>query len=245
MKTFALVCSVSLLLTPIAGAASTDSETVRLDRKTEVPGATLEPGQYKFQVEDRMQDRAIVRITKADGDQHELVLSVPNAKLAAKSTKGVAYFPGDAAQHAIQSWKCSSCAQPLEFVYPKDQAVAITQATGKAAMAVDPSYDKLPANLSADDMKVVTLWLLSPKEITPDGKGSGVQPTKYADLKAKDAPSPQVVASNAPRKSSDPSMPHTAGIGSDYALAGLLLLTASAGLFSHRRFQSARGRQIS
>lgn len=244
MRTFAVLCGVSLVLAPLAGAAANESEAVHLDRKTEVPGATLQPGQYKFQVEDRLKDRAIVRITRADGDQHELVLTVPNNKLAAAGRKGVAYFPGAASQHAIKSWQCSSCAQPLEFVYPKDQAVAITQATGKAAMAVDPSYDKLPANLSPDDMKVVTLWLLSPKEVTPDGKGSGVQPTKYADLNPAETPSTQAVASNSPHKAPDPSMPHTAGTESEYALAGFLLLTASGALLSRRRLQAIWGRRL-
>lgn len=238
MKKFALVCGASLLLTQATGAFAAESETVTLDQKTEVPGATLEAGTYKFQVEDRMQDRAIVRITKANSDDHQLILSVPNTKLSAR---GVAYFAGGASEHAIKSWKCTSCPSPLEFVYPKDQAVAITQATGKAAMAVDPSYDKLPTNLSQDDMKVVTLWLLSPKQVTPEGKGSGVQPTKLADLKAGERTASNEMASNTPPKSTaDPAMPHTASAQSEYALAGLFLLGASGALWTRRHLTEQR-----
>ena len=64
-------------------------------------------------------------------------------------------------------------------------------------MAVDPSYDKLPSNLSADDMKVVTLWLLSPERVTADNTGQGVKAAKYVAPNA--APSADAtVASNAP-----------------------------------------------
>lgn len=182
-------CSTFCALLPILGIAANDSESVTLERTTEVPGATLQAGQFRFEVEDRLQDRAIVRITGQDGSSHELVLSVPNDKLPAASSGNIVFFPaGDPAKQTVQAWKCPSCAAPLEFVYPKDQAVAVTQSTGKPVMAVDPSYDKLPKNLSADDMKVVTLWLLAPKQITADGKGAGVEPTKYADLKAGETP---------------------------------------------------------
>lgn len=260
MKCILTVSGVFLLGCASLFAAPADSETITLDKSTDVPGATLPPGQVRFQVEDRLQDRAIVRITGQDGARHELVLSVPNDKLLPAAGGSVLFFAGgDVNKQTVQAWKCPNCAAPLEFVYPKDQAVAVTQATGKPVMAIDPSYDKLPANLSPDDMKVVTLWLLAPKQVTADGKGSGVEPTKLADLRSHESPvAPSAVTPSAPAaasaetapaavpaptpqpesvqaKTTAPKMPHTAG--SDYELAaiGLFLLLSSIVVFRDRQ----------
>ncbi len=259
MKTLSVACTAFLMLSPMLRAAANDAQTVTLDKTTEIPGTTLQPGPVKLEVEDRLQDRAIVRITEADGTRHDLLLSVPNGKLTSADAGDLVFFPTtDGSKQTVQAWKCQSCSEPLEFVYPKDQAVAVTQNTGKPVMAVDPSYDKLPKNLSQDDMKVVTLWLLAPKQITADGKGSGVEPTKLADLKSQNtavaassvpaaaayrpaAPeqpaAPVTVASAEPP--AEPKMPHTAGNTSEYALAGFLLLGASGLLTARRRLQSA------
>ena len=40
-----------------------DPQKVSITEKVKVPGASLKPGDYTFSVEDRLQDRAIVRIT--------------------------------------------------------------------------------------------------------------------------------------------------------------------------------------
>ena len=265
MKTLSVACTAFLLLSPVLRAAANDAQTVTLDKTTEIPGTTLQPGSVKLEVEDRLQDRAIVRITEADGTRHDLVLSVPNDKLTSAGAGELVFFPTtDGNKQTVQAWKCQSCSEPLEFVYPKDQAVAVTQNTGKPVMAVDPSYDKLPKNLSQDDMKVVTLWLLAPKKITADGKGSGVEPTKLADLKSQTtavaassapaAPAAPAVAAYRPaapeqpaapvtvaaaEPPAEPKMPHTAGNTSEYALAGILLLGASGLLTARRRLQSA------
>ena len=243
MKMLSVACTAFLLFSPALRAAANDAETVTLDRQTEIPGSTLQPGKVKLEVEDRLQDRAIVRITEANGSNHELVLSVPNKKLNASGASDLIFFPAtNSGKQTVKAWKCQSCSAPLEFVYPKDQAVAVTQDTGKAVMAVDPAYDKLPKNLSPDDMKVVTLWLLAPKTVTADGKGSGVEPTKLADLRRQNTrtPASDTVASSA--TTPDPAMPHTAGSTSEYALAGLLFLSASAMLTLGRRFQPAAER---
>ena len=161
-----------------------DSQTITLDHELQIPGKTLKPGQYTFTVEDRLEDRAIIRITKGNGDEHELVLAVPSDRLNKGEHGKLVFFPAaNSDQQILQGWMCPACQSALEVVYPKDEAVKITGESAKPVMAVDPTYDRLPENLSPDDMKVVTLWLLSPKEVTPEGKGKGVEAAKYADIR--------------------------------------------------------------
>ena len=179
-----------VLLTSLIGLSSiavvhgaTDSQRISVGEKLQIPGTTLKAGEYIFSVEDRLQDRAIVRITDVKGKTHDLLLAIPSDKLTSPGSGQLLYFPNNGSDKKIlQGWMCGSCTVPLEFVYPKAEAVKITGTSAKGVLAVDPVYDKLPKRLSQDDMKVVTLWLLSPKEITPDQKGKGVEAAKVADL---------------------------------------------------------------
>ena len=225
---FSLAASNALL----AGA---EDQTIALDQPLQIPGKTLNPGTYRFSVEDRLTDRAIVKITNLQSQDYQFILTVPTKGI--KSHHGtLVLFPSSAANKQIlQAWTCGDCGVPLQAIYSKAEAVAITEDTAKPVMAVDPSYDKLPENLSAADRKVVTLWLLSPKEVTSDQKGKGVEAAKYV------APSSNRVdvASNtgdlSPRH-----MPHTASNIFSYAWVGLLLLLSGAGLRFHRWLVGAR-----
>jgi hypothetical protein len=117
-----------------------------------------------------------VRISSLNNKQHFLVLAVNSRKLASDNSKGIILFSAaDEKMQILRGWVCPSCAQGLELVYPKLDALKITAETGQAVPAVDPSFDKLPDSLSSDDMKVVTLWLLAPERITPDRRGSGLK----------------------------------------------------------------------
>lgn len=156
------------------------TQNITLDQKVEVPGADLKPGSYVFSVEDTLSDRAIVRITSSDAGKYFLVLTAPNSRLHAETTGGFTFFTSSRAkQEVLRGWMCPGCGAELEFVYPKAQAAKITLTTTEPVLAYDPTYDKLPGNLSPDDMKVVTLWLLTPKPLTATDQQKGVEATKY------------------------------------------------------------------
>lgn len=167
---------------PFAEVQAADlGQNVAVSQNVQIPGGNLNPGTYKFSVEDRLADRAIVRISNAqDANEHYLILAVPNTTLKTTQGNRLLYFrAANEGKQSLRAWKCESCTAPLEFVYPKLEAVKITDDSTEPVMAVDPSYDKLPSNLSADDMKVVTLWLLSPERITAGNVGQGVKAAKY------------------------------------------------------------------
>lgn len=220
------VFSLCLLLasSAFAGAAGDlDSQDVSFDKPVQIPEAVLQPGKYNIRLEDRMADRAIVRITEPGGTEHYL-LTVPSKTLKAASPKGLIFFSDSAGTEVLNGWQCNGCKRPLEFVYPKDEAVKLTADTGKPILAYDPSYDKLPANLSPADRKVVTLWLLAPKTVTPAGKGEGLTAAKYS--------APKVMASAEPLPKT---MPKTASIAFFELLAGFLSFTAGAIVFLWRK----------
>lgn len=227
-------CLGVVLFQGVALFAASQNQVVQLKNSVTIPEGNLEPGAYTFAVEDRLSDRGIVRVSNSDGSKHYLVLAVPASQPIAVEANGLSYFTSskDGSQ-TIRAWKCPDCRSALEFVYPKLEAVKITAETGKAVLAVDPDYDKLPPNLSPDDMKVVTLWLLSPKRVE-NNTGEGVNAEKLAsverpasgDQKAA-SPSGQaggsasaglVAANHRPR------LPKTASNSFSFVLYGMILL---------------------
>ena len=174
------ILSASLFLAALAFGAS-DSQKIAIKRDLQIPGEVLKPGSYTLSVEDRMSDRAIVRISNdADAKQHFLLLAVPSTQLSAAASKGIILFKAaDPAKQILRGWACADCSSPLELVYPKLEAAKLTGDTGESVLAVDPASDKLPANLTPDDMKVVTLWLLSPERVEAGHHGAGLKAAKY------------------------------------------------------------------
>ena len=230
---------ILLALVSISSSFAADNnQTLIVDKKLQIPGAVLKPGSYKLSIEDRLQDRAIVRISAIASDKHYLLLTVPNSAIGDTAADGMVYFESNR-ESAVRAWKCVNCPAPLEFVYPKAEAVKLTDKTAQPVMAVDPTYDKLPANLSADDMKVVTLWLLSPERITASNTGVGVKAAKYvAPESTRHLNSPTVAnngaalmaGNNVPRRH----LPRTAGSNYEWMLGGLLALAAGAFLRARR-----------
>jgi hypothetical protein len=173
-------CAALLLGGSLLHGANRDIQNIVITEAMQIPRATLQPGSYSLSIEDRLKDRAVVRVSSLNNKQHFLMLAVNSRKLASDNSKGIILFnAADEKLQILRGWVCPSCAQGLEFVYPKLDALKITAETGQAVLAVDPSFDKLPDSLSSDDMKVATLWLLAPERITPDRRGSGLKVAKY------------------------------------------------------------------
>jgi hypothetical protein len=172
---------IALLSAGTQTFAASNAQQIAIKGDLQIPGDVLKPGNYTFSVEDRMSDRTVVRISNdADTSQHFLLLAVPSAKLSASAEKGIVLFKtADPSRQILRGWACADCGNPLELVYPKLEAAKITGDTGESVLAVDPASDKLPANLSPDDMKVVTLWLLSPERVEAGHRGVGLTAAKY------------------------------------------------------------------
>ncbi len=199
-----VAAAMSMCLTANVNARQArEAQNVTLSEKLQIPGAVLKSGEYTFSVEDRMQDRAIVRISSTSGGKHFLLLTVPNAQLRGSGGEGLVFFSSsDTKNRALRGWSCPGCSSTLEFVYPKAEAAKLTETTSEPVIAVDPESDKLPANLSPDDMKVVTLWLLSPKPITATDRTKGVEAAKY--VPAANAVSTETARESTPAAPSTP-----------------------------------------
>jgi hypothetical protein len=57
-----------------------------------VLAGVLVPGAYTLSIEDRMRDRAIIRVSSASSDLHFLLLAVPKSRSADGNGKGIILF---------------------------------------------------------------------------------------------------------------------------------------------------------
>ena len=221
----------------VSSQAASDDQKVSLSDNVQIPGGSLKAGSYTFTVEGRLSDRSIIRVSSPGSAEHFLLLAVPNDKVSVDSATELSFFKSGENQQALRAWKCPTCSAPLELVYPKLEAVAITDASTIPVLAVDPSYDKLPAHLSQDDMKVVTLWLLSPERIA-NNVGEGVKAAKYASdntLTAQATPPANSEAASPDARQHRKALPKTASNNPLLILGGLLCFAAALTLQTRRR----------
>ena len=191
-----------------------------------VPGAVLPAGSYSVQVTSHLAKRYIIHVVDQSGSVKATFLGLPDPSISqpgkamwGHDVKGVSYVKG---------WSFQPGPVRLEFVYPKEEAVAIAQANGSHVTAVDPASDGLVAKLSdlpAKDFELMTLWLLTPTHVGP-GSPAGIKASRYDQV------------ASLQHKPAVAQLPHTAsGLGWFY-LVGVLSFAGALGM---RRFAVARG----
>ena len=202
---FVLASSLSAGAAPLpssgslAGAADISLMTGRfqVSDETAVPGVVLKSGSYVIRVVDRLSDRSILRVENENGKVLSTFLAVPNRSLAGYAGQGpVAWTGGSGHSNALRGFNFPG-AYSVEFVYPKAEAVKIAVGHSAAVEAIDPPSDNLPSkqkNLTNDDMRIVTLWTLSPTRVNG---ASAIAAEKYKPLEPART-SPEVVARNEP-----------------------------------------------
>jgi hypothetical protein len=157
------------------------TENFSVTKTTEIPGSTLKPGDYTIKIVDQLSDRMIVRIDKADGNQHAIFLGVPHAAFGGVSGAGVADWKiGAEGTPALRGFQFAN-GSTVEFVYPKAEAATIATKNAASVVAIDPDSEGRPklTKMSDDDIKVVTLWMLSLTTAPPNSKGPALLAQRY------------------------------------------------------------------
>jgi hypothetical protein len=201
------------------------SSTMRVEGKTQIPDGSLAAGQYTIRIVDHLSDRVIVAVSGTDGKDQKF-LGVPTHDIPASSAPGPIVIKGADGASALRGFSFAK-SNVIEFVYPKNDAVALAKANGFKVLAIDPASDNLTAQtdggLSHDDMKIVTLWML-----TPTAVGAGIEGAKYHP----DTTQPAQVAEA--RKPVVGRLPKTASELPLLELAALFSLLAGIGLTLRR-----------
>ena len=227
-------CCIALALwvlgasTPLLAADQSHPEaSFKVSDMTAVPGKTLPPGAYSIHIVDHLKDRYIVRV-EGPANASTLFIGIPNKSLPHSSQGKIVWStPADGATY-LRGWNFPTLPAPLEFAYPKADAVAVAKANNAQVPAIDPESEGMAskASLSKDEMQIITLWLLSPTKVGP-GAPAGIQAARYQQV-ASAAHKPVVAR-----------LPHTASL---VPLAWLLGMLSLAGAFSLRMTRLAEKR---
>ena len=226
MKPLILSALLAAIPSSLLAAGATDlSGKFNVSEETKVPGMTLTPGSYSIRVLDQLQDRYIVRIDSPSGT-HSTFLGVQDPKMSRASTGTVAWSAGADGVVALRGYGFGG-GTAVEFVYPKNDAVALAKSNDSKVPAIDPASEGRASemkSLSKDDMEIVTLWMLSSTQVGPnDTAGPQIKAEKM-----------QQVASATPPKPPISRLPHTGSMLPAALLTGLLA-AFGAGMLRMRR----------
>ena len=191
----------------------------KVSEMTAVPGKTLPPGAYSIHIVDHLKDRYIVRVEGASDRDNTLFIGIPNKSLAHDAHGRIMWTTPAAGANYLRGWNFPGLPAPLEFAYPKNDAVAVAKANNAQVPAIDPESEGMvsKASLSQDEMQIITLWLLSPTRVGPNAAG-GIQAVRYQQVASvKHKP---VVAR----------LPHTASLLPWFWLVGAFALAGALGL---------------
>jgi hypothetical protein len=138
LKTFVLASCVGLFgasLAPTLHADEWNKRTIlTINEPIQVPGKTLEPGQYVMKLLDSPSDRHVVQIFDRN-EQHLIttVLAIPNYRLQPTGKTQFTFWETPAGQaKALRSWFYPGDNFGQEFAYPKNEALQIASATNQS-----------------------------------------------------------------------------------------------------------------
>lgn len=103
-----------------------------------IPGATLQPGTYVFQLMDPGSAGDIIEIRRKDGTLVTTTMTVPTTRQDAKGDTVLRFNPTkEGTPPALAAWFYPGTVYGHQFVYPDEQAKAIAQRTKTLVVSTD------------------------------------------------------------------------------------------------------------
>ncbi len=227
-------------LTAIALMASSALAQTPANRKTyftfsgpvALPGITLPAGTYTFRLADSLANRHIVQVLDRD-ERHiyRTLLAVPSQRAEAEGDPVVMFREAPANMAPpVRYWYYAGEKTGNEFVYPRDWAQRIANATHESVLAVDTTSTDVEAMKSAEITKV------DPEGNPTDEPVAQAQPAPARDTYATDRGRDTAPPADVPQGTSGRStLPKTA---SELPLTGLIGLLALGAALSARLVRS-------
>jgi hypothetical protein len=142
VRAFCCATAIAVLVVPAIRADEYNKLTyLTFSGSVQVPGATLPAGTYMFKLADPESGRRVIQIWDQEGTKlYTTLLSIPDQLMEAKDEPVVLFSERPAGEpQAIKAWFYPADRYGYEFVYPKDQAMKIAQATHASVLATNES----------------------------------------------------------------------------------------------------------
>jgi hypothetical protein len=186
-KTLSWCFLLTMGLSPLAAPGFTGGASkFTVSEALEVPGLTLRPGSYSIHIVDHLSERYVVRVDGPRGRTHTTFLAIENSNIPKPSAPGkVLWTNAPDGKEYMRGWLFRGEPAVLEFVFPKNDAVAIAKSNDAKVPAIDPASEGRPAKikgLSKSDLELVNLWLLSSTHVGPGDTAGGIQAEHYHQI---------------------------------------------------------------
>jgi len=115
--------------TPAAADESNKLTNFTFSKAVQLPGITLQPGKYRFELADPQSDRRVIKVSNEDGSKQLAMLqTVPNTLRDPAKDSVVMFGEAPASEpEANKAWVYPGETIGYEFVYPHDQAVTLAK----------------------------------------------------------------------------------------------------------------------
>jgi hypothetical protein len=117
------------VIAPARADETTKLTYLTFSNPVQLPGVTLAPGRYRFELADPVESRRVIKVATEDGKkQLGMLLTIPNTlpKPAKDSLVMFAERPSGEPE-AVKAWFYPGESIGYEFIYPHDQALSIAK----------------------------------------------------------------------------------------------------------------------
>jgi hypothetical protein len=147
----AMCCAAAITILAASGAHADEwnkKTYLTFSGPVQIPGATLPAGTYLFQLADPDNARHVVMVASKDGTKvYGMFITIPNDRLDTPDENVVLFGESPAGTpQAVQAWWYPGERVGEEFVYPRQQAVAIAKANHKEVLATESDVNANAAN---------------------------------------------------------------------------------------------------
>jgi hypothetical protein len=103
--------------------------TLTFSKTVQLPGLTLEPGRYRFEVADPVESRRVIKVSNADGTKQLALLPTISREMRDSAKDPLVLFGESAAGRpdAVKAWAYPGERIAFEFIYPHDQAARLSK----------------------------------------------------------------------------------------------------------------------
>lgn len=132
--------------TPVAAQGWTDRTTLTFSEAVKVPGGTLAPGTYVFELVTPEPNSATVKITDKDGKSFGVFNAVPTRRAQPTEDVALLFSATDAGtMPAIRGWFPAGGRHGHYFLYSKDEARSLAQRTRELVLSQNVSGSRMEA----------------------------------------------------------------------------------------------------
>jgi len=132
----ALAVLCALMPGPVRGETFDKTTVFTFSRPISVPGVTLPAGDYMFRIVDTTTGRKVIQVLSGDGKTpYAMLHSIPDVKLEASAEPDVQFMETAKDQpYAVKAWWYPNERIGYEFIYPKQQAREVAEATNEPVL---------------------------------------------------------------------------------------------------------------